>query len=134
MLKVAVSTLGDSVSCIVPPLFEDATHLLIVDAETDELIQVVDGWGLTPLERCMYFAAKVVELDCEALLCGELEQEPFAVLAEENCVTRYLAAERDVLKAVHMMNAYALPLITDFAGGAGCPDNDPANCDHHEHG
>ncbi|MCL2166439.1 MAG: hypothetical protein FWH49_04025 [Clostridiales bacterium] len=134
MLRVAVSTSGASVESTVPERFAEATHLLIIDAETDEVLQVVEGEGADDLERSMFFAGKTVEFDCEALLCGELEPEPFAVIAEENCITRYDATHHKALESVHLMNAFALPLITDFAGGTGCPDNDPANCElDHDH-
>ena len=128
MLKIAASASGATVDCNIPPLFEEATHLLIIDAETDVLLDIVDGGFLEPAERSLFFARKVVESDCEALLCGELEPEPFAVLAEENCVTRYLGAEYSVLDAISKMNGYDLTLITDFIGGTGCPDLDPENC------
>ena len=135
MIKIAVSTTGASLDSSVPALFEDATHLLILDAETDELLQVVEAEGMEPFERSLYFADKTVEFDCEALLCGGLEQEPFAILAETNCVTRYNAAGHGVLDGIHKMNKYALALIPDFIGGTGCPDNNPANCElDHDHG
>ena len=134
MLKVAASTLGASVDSIIPTLFADATHLLILDADTNELLHIVDGGSMEPFERSLFFAGQTVEFDCEALLCGGLEPEPFAILAEENNVTRYLAANRSALDSIRLMNDYALQLITDFIGGTGCPDNDPAYCDlDHDH-
>jgi len=129
MLKIAAAVSGVTVDCIIPPLFEDATHLLILDADTNALLEVMDGGGRNSFARSIYFAEKTVEYDCEAILCGELEAEPFAVLAEENCVTRYLAAANSVLDGIRQMNDYALPLIADFIGGTGCPDLDPANCE-----
>jgi hypothetical protein len=136
MLKIAVAAADATVYGAIPVLFRDATHLLVMDADTDEVLEVVEGGGLAPDERSLYLAGKVVEHDCEALLCGGLEREPFAVLAEENCVTRYEAADLNILDAVNWMNNNALGLITDFIGGTGCPDADPSNCGHHheEHG
>ena len=133
MLKIAVSTTGTVMDSAVPAYFEDATYLLIVDAEKDELLSVVDGGDLEPEQRSMYFAYKTVEFDCEALLSGEIEAEPFAVLAEENGVTRYLAAGMSAIEGVHKMNDYALPIIADYMGGTGCPEPDPANCEAHDH-
>ena len=133
MLKVAVSASGASTSSTVPALFEDATHLMIVDADTDDILQVIDGANMDNLERSLFFAWKAVEFDCEALLCGEMEPEPFAVVAIENSVTRYMAAGHPILESVHLMNQYALGFVTDHIGGTGCPDADPANCELHDH-
>ena len=137
MLKVAVAAFGPALDQLVPERFEDTVCLLIVDAETDAILDVVEGTGEEPLAQSLFFSQKVADFDCEAILCGELEQQAFAVLAEENCITRYLASGLGVQESIHLMNAYALPLITDYVGGSGCPDNDPANCAHdhdHDHG
>lgn len=120
MLKIAVATADATVYGAIPVLYQDATHLLIMDADTDEVLEIVDGSGKAPAERGIWLANKVVELDCEALLCGGLERGPFAILAEENSVTRYDAADLNVLDAVNWMNNNALDLITDFIGGTGC--------------
>ena len=134
MLKVAVSAVGAALDSVIPPQFIDATHLLILDAESDALLEVIDGGGMPPLQRSLCFARKTVEWDCEALIGGELERDAFAILAEENCVTRYYGAGHGALDGVHLMNDYALAMVTDFIGGTGCPEPDPANCDHHDHG
>ena len=131
MLKVAVSASGPSMESNVPATFEETTHLLIIDADAEVLLDTLDSGEKEPMGRSMYFAQKVVDLDCEALLCGVLEPEPFAVLAEENSVTRYLAADLSANESIRMMKRYALALITDYIGGTGCPDADPANCEHH---
>ena len=134
MLKVAVAATEDTVYSMIPALFEDTTHLLIIDADTDRILNVIYSQeGTPPLERSVFLAKKVAELDCEALLCGALEPEPFRVLAEENCITRYMAAELNVLDGINWMNNNSLDLITDYIGGTGCPDNDPANCESHQH-
>ena len=133
MLKIAASASGTGLDSLIPAMFADAAYLLIMDAEEDEILQVIDGSAMAPEERSIHFAQKVVEQDCEAVLCGEIEEEPFAVLAEENSVTRYLAAGLGVQESVHKMNAYSLALIPDYIGGTGCPDTDPENCAHHDH-
>ena len=133
MLKVAVAASGASLDHIIPDHFAHSSCLLILDAETDQVLDIVTGTGDDSLAQSLFFSQKAVDFDCEAILCGELEQEAFAILAEQNCVTRYLASGFRVLDSIHKMNAYELPLITDYIGGTGCPDNDPANCDqHHE--
>jgi len=130
MLKVAVSASGASLDCSVPARFEDTACLLIIDADTDALLHTVAGGSVEPSRRSLFFAQKVAEFDCEALLCGELEQGPFTVIAVENCVTRYMAAGLTVLDGIHLMNSYSLDMIPDFVGGTGCPTSDHSNHSH----
>ena len=128
MLKVAVSASGTSVDSIVPARFEDTACLLIIDADTGAVLHTVDGGNGESSRGSLFFAQKVADFDCEALLCGELEQAPFNVIAVENCITRYMAAGLAVLDGIHLMNNYSLEMITDFTGGTGCPTIDPSNC------
>lgn len=130
MLKVAVAASGPSLENSVPAAFEDTAYLLVVDADAEELLDTVGSGERDPMGRSMYFAQKVVDLDCEALLCGVIEPEPFTILAEENSVTRYLAAGLTAQDSISRMKQYSLELITDYIGGTGCPEADPANCEH----
>ena len=134
MLKVAVAASGSSMDQWIPDRFDQASYLLILDAESEQILETIQDNREDSMARSLFFSQKVVDYDCEAILCGELEREAFAILAEENCVTRYQASGLSILDSIKQMNAYALPLITDYIGGSGCPDNDPENCAlHHDH-
>ena len=115
MLKVAVATVGGMTNSEVPALFEEATHLLLMDGDTGTLMQVFcaevrtdDGHNAGE-----QFADTVVKWDCEALLCGELEAEPFSILAEKNSVTRYMAAGLTASEAIQKMNRYELYFLDE---------------------
>ena len=71
-----------------------------------------------------------MDADCEAVFCGPIEEAPFTIIADEGCVTRYLAALLSVEEAVREMQSYRLEMITDFIGGTGCHSGE--GC--HDHG
>ena len=114
MIKIAAATNGETVNSIVPDLFEEATHLLLLDGDTGVLMQnYCFEDDKDTAARSLAFADKVVNWDCEALLCGEIEAEPFAVLAEKNSVTRYMAAGLTAAEALVRMNLYELYFLDD---------------------
>jgi len=130
MIKVAVATSDAGSGSIVPAFYRDAACLLIMDADSGSMLYTINRDGMDPFERSLFFAQKVVEYDCEAILCGELEVEPFAILAEENCVTRFMAAGLTAPESIQRMNDYELALLTDHIGGTGCSEPDPSRCEH----
>ena len=76
-------------------------------------------------------ALRIVEEDCEAVLCGSIEESPFIILADQGCVTRYLAAGLRAQEAIAKMEAYELDMIPDFIGGTGCHSGE--GCHEHPH-
>lgn len=121
MLHVAIMTTGSGMAGIVPKTFEEATHLLIVDAETMSVVNEI-GSSIVAYSP-VYFAKKMDEYECEVVLCGTIEKPAFEVIAEAG-ITRMYAAGLDVLTAIRAMNTYQLGYITDHVGGSGCPGHD----------
>ena len=76
-------------------------------------------------------ALRIVEEDCEAVLCGPIEEAPFVILADQGCVTRYLAVGLSAQEAIAKMEAYELDMIPDFIGGTGCHSGE--GCHEHPH-
>ena len=76
-------------------------------------------------------ALRIVEEDCEAVLCGPIEEAPFVILADQGCVTRYHAVGLSAAEAIAKMEQYALDMITDFIGGTGCHSGE--GCHEHPH-
>ena len=134
-MKIAVAANGETADSVVPDKFEEATHLLLMDGFTGAMIQTLNlEEHHDAVQRSMVFANQVVKWDCEALLCGELEAAPFAVLAEENSVTRYMAAGLAADEAVKKMNRYELYFLTDYVNGPGCGSSEDQPCrDHGDH-
>lgn len=55
-------------------------------------------------------ARKIVEQDCEAVVCGSIEKPAFEVLAAAQ-VTRYMGAGLVAITALRLMEEYQLDLI-----------------------
>ena len=112
----------------IPALFADASCLLITDADTGIVHAKYTGNDMTGSD----FARKLIEHDCEAVICGPIEREPFLIIADEGCITRYNGVGLSADDALKAMNADRLPLIVDFIGGSGC-GSAHTECSH-EHG
>lgn len=87
---------------------------MIIDADKNQIFHV---YGKQDPDN-LVFAKKVVEHDCEAVICGPIEKEPFEILVKAG-VTRYLGSGHTVQKAYSYMNRYKLELIRDYIGGPG---------------
>ena len=125
-MYIAAMTEGPGADGIVAPVFADAGYLLILEGETGE---VTASYTRGEMDDCD-LARKIVEHDCEAVLCGPIEEAPFIVIADEGCVTRYQASGLTAREALRRMNAYQLEMIPDFIGGTGCGSGREENCCH----
>jgi hypothetical protein len=100
----------------IPALFAEANFLLIVDADAGTVHAKYTRNGMADSG----FARKLIEHDCEAVLCGYIEREPFLIIADEGCITRYNCVGLSAGDALKEMLNDKLPLIVDFIGGTGC--------------
>lgn len=100
----------------IPPSFKDSPWLIVIEADSGEILQTLpqNSWGQVGL------AHEIVRQDCEGILCGPIEREPFLILANEGGVTRYLAATMPVQQALILFESRSLPLIRDHIDGQGC--------------
>lgn len=129
MLKVALMMTGPAERPVVADTFAAGDRLLIVDAEEGKLLRAIPRDGRSDRE----LAGEIAALDCEAVICGPIEQEPFVIIADEGCITRYHGAGLTLWDAVAQMNDYALPLIPDYIGGTGCHPGSADACARHGH-
>ncbi len=113
-MKIAVTCENMEIDGLVPALFKDSEYLMIIDADKNEIFKI---YGKQDPEN-MVFAEKVLEHDCEAIICGPMEKEPFEKLAFAG-VTRYNGAGKKVQTAYRQMNRYQLDWIADYIGGPG---------------
>ena len=113
-MKIAVTCENMEIDGLVPALFKDSEYLMIIDADKNEIFKI---YGKQDPEN-MVFAEKVLEHDCEAIICGQMEKEPFEKLAFAG-VTRYNGAGKKVQTAYSQMNRYQLDWIADYIGGPG---------------
>ena len=93
-MKIAVTCENMEINGLVPNTFKDSEFLMIIDADKNQIFKI---YGKQDPEN-MVFAQKVLEHDCEAIICGPMEKEPFELLADAG-VTRYNGSGRKVQKA-----------------------------------
>ena len=131
-MKIAVTSDRPGLDGLVPELFAGSPWLLIVNADSGELLHAAAGNEAGDLG----LAHEIVKWDCEGVLCGPIEKEPFIIIADEGGVTRYDAAGLTVRDAFAGMEARKLPLIRDYIGGPGCGGHDHSGgseCSGHHH-
>lgn len=113
----------------VPEMFAGSPYLLIIDAETGELLHS-EAFGAG---KEVDMARRVLEWKCESIICGPMEQPPFDVVALEGHVTRFDGADMPIAEALARLHVHELEYIKDFVGGAGCPSTHEEHaklCDH----
>lgn len=129
-MKIAAMTEAPGLEGAVAQTFSSAGYLLILETEPRGIDAVYPREGLTDCA----LAGKIVAHDCEAVLCGPIEEAPFVILADEGCVTRYQAGGLTVGAALEEMEAYRLAMIPDFIGGTGCGSGQGGCCEQHAGG
>ena len=113
----------------IPALFADSRYLLIVNPDTRAIEAKYSSDGTGGIS----FARKLIEHDCEAVLCGELDREPFLIIADEGCITRYNGIGLSAADALKAMTEDRLPFIKDCIGGTGCHSaHSASDCAHGE--
>lgn len=117
-MKIAVTCENMEINGLVPKTFKDSEYLMIIDADKNQIFKI---YGKQDPDN-MVFAQKVLDHDCEALICGPLEKEPFELLAGAG-VTRYNGSGHKVQTAYDKMNRYQLDWIADYIGGPGAFDH-----------
>lgn len=123
---IRIACLLDKKNGKIAGLFREAVHAVLIDAETGDILKEIARAGVSDAE----FARKLAEEDPEALITGEMNREPFEIIAEEYGITRYDGGGLKAGEAVRLMNAYKLRIIPDYIGGTGCHSGGDCH-DHH---
>ncbi len=100
----------------VAKLFSNAAHVVLIDAENGSFIKEFAREKLSDTD----FARRIAEEDPEAVITGDINKEPFEILAEEFFITRYYGSGLKAAESVRLMNEYKLRIIPDYIGGTGC--------------
>ncbi len=124
---IRIACLLDRKDGIVPGLFNEAEHAVVIDAESGSILMELDRGKMSDTE----FARAVAETGVEAVITGEIEQDPFEIIADQFGITRYRGTGYRTGEAVELMNAWRLPVIPDFIGGTGCHSG--GECHGHGH-
>lgn len=129
MIKIAC--LLDKKNGVIADSFAKARHAVIMDADTGSILKEFGRGNAAKGISDAEFARKIAQEDPEAVITGEIEKEPFEILAEEFWITRYNGVGLKVSEAIRLMNEYRLKVIPDFIGGTGCHAG--GECHEHEH-
>lgn len=124
-IALAIGELGTAGQ--VSSRFGAAERLLLVASDSGEILDTLERQGRSDIE----LARRVLDWNCECLLCGPLEKAPFLIIADEGGVTRYDASGLDFSEALRRFSSGTLPLIRDHIGGVGCQSAGAGEC--HEH-
>jgi predicted Fe-Mo cluster-binding NifX family protein len=135
-MKISVAV-TDAETMIIPEDLAEATCLLIIDMDKSEVISTRSQ--KSEENRDVFFASETVSWDCEAIICGNIDQTAFEILADYG-VTRYYGVNHNALDAVSLMERYKLSLIREYRGGNGCQseithfshDEGQCNCGQHD--
>ena len=76
-MKIAITSDTEEINGLVPANFKESPFLMIIDADRNEIFHI---YGKQDPEN-LVFARKVVEHDCEAVICGPMEREAFELVA-----------------------------------------------------
>lgn len=121
-IKLAIAMDEKGALGVVPGFFSRTGRLLLVESALGTVREVFARAGRSDEE----LARKIIEWNCECVLCGLIEREPFIIIADEGCVTRYNAAGLSLDNALKAFKAGALEFIRDYIGGQGCRNADDA--------
>jgi len=117
-MNIAIALGGKDLTSTVPDTFAEANYLIIFDIDRKAVIEMIDGENLQ--DKALVFAKKAAAADCEAIICGPIEKEPFLIIADEAMITRYNGVGMTGNDAIATMEKDALPYIKDYIGGEGC--------------
>jgi hypothetical protein len=118
-MLIAVASDSPDRNGTVPAFFAETPYRLFFDTESGGLLHVQTRSPGGDRD----FAREMLRRDCEGVLCGPLEEEPFLLIADEGCITRYNAAGLPVAEALDRFGRRGLDLIRDHIGGRGCQNH-----------
>lgn len=128
-MRIAVTSDKNDLTGIVPEKFESSKFLFIIDMDKMTAIDIVPSNDKD--SDYNEFALRIVQQDCEAVICGSIDKVAFELIAGYG-VTRYNGAGYSVKEALSLMNKDKLAYITDFVGGTGCnEEHSSCDCDYH---
>lgn len=113
-MKIAICCETEDASGLVAKDFRVSPFLLMIDVDKNVIYHV---YGKQDPEN-LVFAEKIVEEDCEAVICGPVEKDAFNILAKAG-VSRYDGSGRKAQRAFVRFLRNQLPLIRDYIGGPG---------------
>ncbi len=126
-MLIAVLSNSSTYGSIIPDRYEDADHLWIMESDGMHPESV---YTKTPDEPDL-FQKEIINYNVEAVVCGTMKEEEFEPIAGA-AITRFNGSGLTVEESVRAAVYNALPYITDYENGSGCPSHSPhSECSHH---
>ncbi|MDR2945443.1 MAG: hypothetical protein LBV79_01670 [Candidatus Adiutrix sp.] len=127
-MKIAITSDQPGLDGRVPALFSESPWLVIIETDSGEALCSLAG-----SEAPLHFAKEILRWNCEGLLSGPIEREPFLLIADEGGVTRYDAAGLSVREALSRLESRSLELIRDHIGDRSCDSRRSGGSQCREH-
>ena len=122
-MRISIVTNGRGNGSVVCERYEEGKFLLVYESDTNIIEKVFAANPADPL----HFAKKTVDLGCEAIVTGIMQEPEFERVASEG-ITRYNGSGLNALIALRAAVDNTLPLFTDYEGGTGCKEYDHSEC------
>ena len=114
-MNIAVAADGESLESQVSEKFEQCIYLLIVNMH-DLTLTIMKTEELSGTSTGDNLAQKILEYNCEAIICGNIQQTAFDILVDAQ-VTRYFGAGYSVKDALELSEKKLLKLIKEDCTG-----------------
>lgn len=131
-MNVAITSNGQTLTSKVSKTFEFCKYLLIVDAETLNIINLIKN---NKEDNGKPLADEIIKYDCEAVITGDFNTPAFFTIADAQ-ITRYSGIGHSVKEAIKLMEDYSLDYIKNPEGTNACEgdhDHDENHCHDHDH-
>ena len=101
-MKIAVMATDYDINSKVAETFSAARWLLIADVDNQSICEAIERDGRD--SKNTELAKIIVDRDCESVICGEIEKEPFDILADHS-VTRSLGKRAKYRRSAELREA-----------------------------
>ncbi len=126
-MLIAVLSNASTYSSMIPERYEDAACLWIMESDG---MYPESVYTKTPDDPDL-FQREIINYNVEAVVCGVMTEHEFEPIAGA-AITRFNGSGLTVEESVRAAIYNALPYITDFENGSGCPSNSQkTECAHH---
>ena len=115
-MRISVAVMDRNAKAPVCEHLEEAKYLFIAETDSNEVLKVL---GCDADQADMMCAKATVDEGCEAIICGDMDLQPFNLLAD-NMITRYYGWGANASQAVRLMLDDRLELIREARNGGRC--------------
>lgn len=105
-MLIAAAAKGPGLDAPIPEKYEDSSHLLIVETDTMEIVELHEKQD----ESGACFVSPLADSWCEAIVCGKIPREIFTKIADLG-VSRYRGAGLSAEEGLKGAEDNSLPMM-----------------------